>query len=95
MELVVVELDTDVELNSIECAEVASAELVSGTNFDSSCGRWIERSHSGRREFVRGARGSGRERTTHSDASDANEWMRRVRTKSHAMTRATRASERG
>jgi hypothetical protein len=71
MELIVVELDTGAEFNSTECAEVASAELVSGTNFDSSCCRWMERSHNGRREFVRGS--SGRGHTTQSGASDAGE----------------------
>jgi hypothetical protein len=48
MEVVVVELDTDAELDAIECAE-----LVGGTDLGSGRSRWMERSRDGRREYRR------------------------------------------
>jgi hypothetical protein len=53
MELVVVELDTNAELDATECAEVVGAELGNGH------GRWMERNSDGRHEYGQGARGSG------------------------------------
>jgi hypothetical protein len=42
MELVIIELDTGVELDATECVEVDGAELVDGTNLGNGRGRWIE-----------------------------------------------------
>jgi hypothetical protein len=54
MKLIVVELNTSAELDDTECAEVASAELIDDTDHSSGHGRWMERSHDGRREYERG-----------------------------------------
>jgi hypothetical protein len=51
MELVVVELDTDIELDAPECAEVAGAEIIGGTDIGSGHDRWMECSRDGRREY--------------------------------------------
>jgi hypothetical protein len=59
MELVVVELDISAELDATECAEIAGAKLIGGTDLGSGRGRWMERNRDGRREYRRGACGSG------------------------------------
>jgi hypothetical protein len=51
-------LGTGMELDATKCAEVASVELVGGTDLGSGRGRWMERSCDGRREYGRGTRGS-------------------------------------
>jgi len=55
MKLIVVELNTGAELDAMECAE-----LVDGTDHSSGRGRWMERSHDGRRKYEPGVRGSGK-----------------------------------
>ena len=45
------ELDTGMELDATEYAEVAGAELGGGTDLGSGRGRWMERSCDGRREY--------------------------------------------
>jgi hypothetical protein len=52
MELVIVELDAGAELNAMECAKVAGAELIGGTDLGSGCGRWMERGRDEKRESV-------------------------------------------
>jgi hypothetical protein len=53
MEVVVVELDTDADLDAMECAEVAGTKLVGGTDLGSGRGRWMKRNRDGRREYRR------------------------------------------
>ena len=57
MELIVVDLNTDVELDATECTVVTGAALITDTNLSSGHGRWMERSRNRRREYGRGYAG--------------------------------------
>ena len=53
MELVVVELDTNAELDATEYAEVVGTEVIGGTNLGNgrgTTGVWSQRGRDGRRE---------------------------------------------
>jgi hypothetical protein len=60
MELALVELDTGVELDVTECAEVVGAELVGGGDLGSGRGRQMGHAHDGRHESGWRAGNAGR-----------------------------------
>ena len=64
MELVVVELDTNVELDATEYAEVVGTEVIGGTDLGNGCGTagvWSQRGRDGRRESGFGRQASSAE----------------------------------
>jgi hypothetical protein len=64
-----VELDADVELDAMECTEVADAKIVSCTDLANGHGRRIEHGYNGRYKIEHRAGGAG--------GGNASEWCKR------------------